>query len=69
MCFYSNTGSKALTGTYVLNYLGKGVGPIVLDNVDCHGNEKSLRDCSSISIHDCSHTEDAGVRCRYKGSE
>ena len=44
---------------------GQGSGPIQLDNVQCVGNENSLADCPAnpIGIHNCGHSEDAGVRC------
>jgi len=45
---------------------GRGVGSIVLDQVGCSGTEARLFLCPSnpIGVHDCSHFEDAGVRCR-----
>ena len=41
---------------------GGGSGPIFLDEVECTGSESSLALCPH-SDHDCSHFEDAGVRC------
>eukprot|EP00057_Strongylocentrotus_purpuratus_P007952 XP_011662426.1 PREDICTED: antigen WC1.1-like [Strongylocentrotus purpuratus] len=48
------------TGTY-----GRGTGRILLDEVNCYGYESSLTACSSNGWYnnDCSHHEDAGVRC------
>eukprot|EP00040_Diaphanoeca_grandis_P034351 m.212758 g.212758 ORF g.212758 m.212758 type:complete len:2119 (-) comp33134_c2_seq2:132-6488(-) len=43
---------------------GQGLGPILLDDVECTGAEKSLTTCtSSKETHNCRHSEDAGVQC------
>ena len=44
---------------------GQGIGPIVLDDVQCNGTELTLTDCPSnkVFVHNCRHYEDAGVHC------
>ena len=44
---------------------GQGTGPILLDNVDCFGNETSLLSCrhSGVGNHNCDHSKDASVQC------
>ena len=39
--------------------------PIVLDNMQCTGNEDSLFAC--VERNDCNHGEDAGVICQSIG--
>ena len=55
------------TPSYALSnaQFGHGSGSIHLDSVRCSGNEKRLSQCASNgwSNHDCTHNEDAGVRC------
>ena len=44
---------------------GGGVDPIHLDNVQCTGSETTILQCpqNEIGNHNCTHSEDAGVRC------
>ncbi|CAL8314023.1 unnamed protein product [Lota lota] len=46
-------------------HFGQGAGPILLDDLGCNGQERSLLECkhAGFVINDCSHTEDAGVIC------
>ena len=37
--------------------------PILLDDMACNGSETSLTECAGVRIHDCDHSEDAGVIC------
>ncbi|KAK3746952.1 hypothetical protein RRG08_030362 [Elysia crispata] len=66
-----------LDATVVCKYLGfgggkatyeghpEGTGKILLDNVECMGNESSLSECLHLGFnsHNCEHSEDAGVEC------
>ncbi|XP_006150450.2 soluble scavenger receptor cysteine-rich domain-containing protein SSC5D, partial [Tupaia chinensis] len=46
-------------------FFGEGVGPIILDDLRCRGNETALRFCPARpwGQHDCHHREDAGAVC------
>ena len=60
----SYTTVYVIGATAVTSYIG-GTGSILLDNVNCAGNEMRLIDCShnGLGVHDCTHADDAGVRC------
>ena len=55
------SGSVALSGAS----FGEGTGRILLDNVQCTGSERELRNCtaSTNGINSCIHAQDAGLRC------
>ena len=59
------TGAVALTSGFT-----QGNGSIWLDEVRCSGSESWLANCpaSPIGLHDCGHSEDAGVRCQFQSS-
>ena len=44
---------------------GQGTGTILLDGVSCTTSKSSIFECrhNGFKNHDCSHGEDAGVRC------
>ena len=59
-------GSVALTSGFP-----DGTGQIWLDNVQCVGTETKLIECFSniLGVHNCLHSEDAGIRCVPATSE
>ena len=47
-------------------YFGRGSGPIWLDYIVCTGSESTLASCGHLGVgitRNCSHYDDAGVRC------
>ena len=48
-------------------FFGQGTGPIQIDNVRCRGFENVLVQCTHLTIHNCAHADDAGVRCGPPG--
>ena len=61
---YGTTGAVARTNAF----FGQGTDPILLDDVACTGSETQLIDCpnNGIGVHNCAHSEDAGVTCQCK---
>ena len=47
------------------NSFGEGTGEILLDDVNCLGNETSLADCQhgGWGEHNCAHHEDVSIKC------
>ena len=43
----------------------EGVGAILLENLRCSGVESTLIKCSHspLNVHNCDHSDDAGVKC------
>ena len=50
---------------YSSAYFGQGEGQIWLNELKCAGSESRLSSCgrSSWGVHNCGHSEDAGVKC------
>ncbi len=44
---------------------GQGMGTVWMDDVACNGTETRIQDCwhNGWGVHDCSHSEDVGIRC------
>ena len=58
---YSVTGATAFSEAF----FGQGSDPIWLGGVRCDGTESRLANCpaDAIGVHNCGHSQDAGVRC------
>ena len=48
---------------YASALYGEGFGHILLDYVQCDGNEVALLDCTHTNHSQCDHSSDAGVNC------
>ena len=55
----------------ITNRYGPGKGSIMLDNVNCVGNEVSIADCphNGWLRHDCDHSKDVAVWCVINGNK
>ena len=53
------------TGSVIGTQYGPGTGPILLDNVNCVGNETSIANCphAGWNVSNCDHSEDVSVLC------
>ncbi|XP_032868883.1 neurotrypsin-like [Amblyraja radiata] len=58
-------GLSGTAKSWMWSHFGQGLGPILLDEVECTGNELSMDECrrSNWGEHNCDHSEDAGVSC------
>ena len=49
---------------YLSAFFGEGYGPVLLDYVNCNGDEASLLNCDhKKATNQCDHSSDAGVNC------
>ena len=65
--YTSTSGANATNSPH----FGPGAGFILLDNVDCTGNEANLTQCqhNGLAVHNCVPREDAGVFCSNSTGE
>ena len=70
LCAYKQVHDRSLSATgaqaFRRAFFGEGTGPIFFDQLGCLGDEASLLDCStfsSLGLHTCDHSEDAGIKC------
>ena len=58
-------GFPGATTAWQSAHFGQGPGQILMDDVNCVGNEERLQDCvfRGWSISNCSHSNDASVTC------
>ena len=62
-------GYVGATTAWQLARFGPGAGIILMDNVNCYGNEYRLQDClfRGLGADNCRHSEDASVTCEPGG--
>lgn len=64
-CFFEKGAVAHGTAAGQAPFFGRGSGMIILDDINCIGNESNLLECATLS--DCDHNEDAGVTCQSRG--
>ncbi len=57
---YEDSGAVRLAR----GFFGEGVGLIVMDEVECFGDEDGLLECNNTLFPDCFHNEDVGILCQ-----
>ena len=64
-------GFQSAQSAPIRAYFGEGNGTIWLDDVLCTGSESTLLECShsGFRVHNCRHSEDAGVVCSSKNPQ
>ena len=69
--YFFNSVYPMNTGAIAIYTFPGGTGSILLDNVRCSGHVSRLVDCShsGIGVHNCIHSEDAGVCCQRLGMD
>ena len=69
VCRQLGFAGGALSATTSAGF-GPGSGKILMDNVDCHGNERRLKLCNHVGWgqYVCNHGENAGVLCIFFGN-
>lgn len=65
MFFYCFKIERTNAVAYGTAHFGQGTGLIYFDELECSGSEIDLFHCKGppIGVHDCGHSEDAGVQC------
>ncbi len=58
-------GFSAATNAWQSAHFGQGTGQILMDDVNCVGDEQRLQECAfrGWGLHNCRHYEDAAVTC------
>ena len=59
LCVFVHVDAQAYTSAF----FGEGYGPVLLDYVNCNGDEASLLNCEHADTTMCHHNSDAGVDC------